>query len=541
VYENGVKMVTTVRIDVRQVVGEVSPLIYGQFLEQIGRAVYGGVYEPGNPLSDKDGYRMDVLEKIRELDAPVLRWPGGNFSSAYHWQDGVGPAAGRPRRVELAWETEESNQFGTHEFMALCRRLGTEAYLGLNLGWGGPEEAVNWLEYCNGKRETSYAQMRRKNGAAEPFGVKYWGLGNEIYGTWQHGHCEPAEYAHKAAETAKMMKKLDREVQFIFCGANHAEWDYQVLNYLYRKGYAGLVDYLSLHRYDGSETYYGMMYKPLEFEADIRGLKGVIAMIDKQYRPARLPMISVDEWNVWYRTSGDRRTAEKSFRQGEDLLEEFYNLRDALYFGCVLNLFIRHADRVKMANVAQTVNVIAPIIATPKGSYYQPTFFPLKYYRAMHQAVALDVNVESETMAMTRELERAEHERYVSEMPDFWGGQAPAWPGEWFKKPLPLVDVAATRSVDGRTVTISLVNRHREEGQAVEIDLFDFVPRSGKQVTITGPEAMGYMIRASGPGVSDIDYNPEACTATEKVMEKAGGKFVVEVPGRALVLVCLKA
>jgi alpha-N-arabinofuranosidase len=542
-------MGSRVRIDVRQVVSEVSPLIFGQFIEHIGRAIYGGVYEPGSPLSDAEGYRMDVIEKIRELNAPVLRWPGGNFSSAYHWQDGVGPKEGRPRRIELAWESEESNHFGTHEFMGLCRRLGTEAYFGLNLGWGGPEEAVNWLEYCNGTRATSFAEQRRRNGAEKPFDVKYWGLGNEIYGTWQHGHCEPTEYAHKAAETAKMMKKLDGRAQFVFCGGNHVEWDYQVLNYLYRKGYAGLVDYLSLHRYDADMTYYGMMYRPMEFEEDIKGLKGVIAMIEKQFRPGRLPMIAVDEWNVWYRKTGDRATASKHFRKGEDLLEEFYNVRDALYFGSVLNMFIRHADRVKMANVAQTVNVIAPIIATPKGSYYQPTFFPLKYYRSMHQALALDVNVESETMALTRELERAEQERYAGECPDHWRTDPAVWPTRsycaWpegcFKQPLALVDAAATRSVDGRTVTISLVNRHREDAAAVEVDLFDFVLREGRQVTITGPDAMGYMVKAAGPGVSDVEYDPEACTAVEKQMGKVAGKFTVEVPGHAVVLMTLKA
>jgi len=506
-------MATKVRIDVEQMVGEVSPLIFGQFIEHIGRAIYGGVYEPGNPLSDAEGYRMDVIEKIRELNTPILRWPGGNFSSAYHWEDGVGPKEARPVRTELAWETVESNQFGTHEFIGLCRRLGTEPYFGLNLGWGGPEEAVNWLEYCNGARATSFAQQRRRNGADKPFDVKYWGLGNEIYGTWQHGHCEPAEYAPKAAETAKMMRKLDGRVQFIFCGANNAEWDYQVLNYLFRKGYAGLVDYVSLHRYDAGETYYGVMYRPVEFEEDIKGLKGVITMIDKQYRPSRLPMIAVDEWNVWYRKTGDRATASKFFRKGEDLLEEFYNLRDALYFGCVLNMFIRHADCVKMANVAQTVNV------------------------------------EAETMTMTRELERQEQAKDASERPEHWRTDPAVWPTPsccvWpegcFKKPLALVDAAATRSADGRTVTVSLVNRDRDSARVVDVDLFDFAPRDGRQVTITGPDAMGYMLKASGPDVSDVEYHPEACVVKESEMAKVSGKFAVEVPAHAIVILMLEA
>jgi alpha-N-arabinofuranosidase len=515
-------------------------MIFGQFLEHIGRAIYGGVYEPGNPLSDKDGFRLDVLEKIQELATPILRWPGGNFVSAYHWMDGIGPRANRPKRMELAWETVETNQFGTHDFIELCRRLGTEPYLSVNLGWGTPEESVNWLEYCNAKTDTAYANLRRTNGANEPFGVKYWGLGNEIYGTWQHGHCEPQEYAHKAAETAKMMRKMDASTRFIFCGANNTDWDYQVLDYLFRKGYDSLVDYLSLHRYDSGAGYYDVLIKTLDFENDVRGLEGILAMLEKKYSLRKHAMISIDEWNIWYRKTGDRTTASKYFRQGEDLLEEFYNLRDALYFGCSLNMFIRHADRVKMANVAQTVNVIAPIIATPKGSYYQPTFFPLKYYRRMHQALVLDVNVETDNLTMTRELEESERTNFFAkEMPPHWEGYA--WPKSWYGRELPLVDAAATRSEDGRTVTISLVNRHKDDAQPVEIDLFDFKPRTGCQVTITGPDPMGYMLSPSGPGVSDIDYHPEACTAKETSLNPSSGKWTIEVPPHAIVLVTVKA
>jgi alpha-N-arabinofuranosidase len=234
--------------------------------------------------------------------------------------------------------------------------------------------------------------------------------------------------------------------------------------------------------------------------------------------------------------------AERFFRKGEDLLEEFYNLRDALYFGCVLNMFIRHADRVKMANVAQTVNVIAPIIATPKGSYYQPTFFPLKYYRMMHQAVSVGVEVESETMMLTEELEKAEHERYRGECPEHWkvdprvwpNESSCAWPGSWRGKELALVDAAATRSEDGKTVTVSVVNRDRDSVREVEVDLGGFKIKGGRKVEITGPDAMGYMLKAVGAGVSDVEYHPEACVVRESEIGRGEGKMRIAVPAHGM-------
>jgi len=215
----------------------------------------------------------------------------------------------------------------------------------------------------------------------------------------------------------------------------------------------------------------------------------------------------------------------------------------------VLNVFIRHANRVGMANVAQTVNVIAPIIATPKGSYCQPTFFPLKYYRQMHQDLAMDVNVETEMLGLTPELERAEHERYRGECPPHWStdpnvwpaASVSPWPRHWVDRPLPLIDASATRSEDGRTVTVSVVNRHREQPQAVELDLFDFQPRSGRRVVISGPDPMGYSLEAIGSDLADVAYHPEACAATESVMERVPSRFTLEVPAHSIALVTLTA
>ena len=244
-------------IDLNREIGKVHPHIYGQFIEHMGRAIYGGVYEPGSKLADEQGFRLDVLEKIKELNVPILRWPGGNFASGYHWVDGIGPKENRPKRRELAWDTVESNQFGTHEFMGLIHRIGADAYICVNLGLGTLEEASNWVEYCNSTTDTYWANLRRKNGRDKPFKVKYWGLGNEIYGKWQLGHKNAEDYAKVSFEAAKMMKGVDPDIKVIACGANNPDWDRIVLESLW-----SYVDYISLHRYDGDDSYYGLLAAP---------------------------------------------------------------------------------------------------------------------------------------------------------------------------------------------------------------------------------------------------------------------------------------
>ena len=262
-------------IDLHRETGKVHPHIYGQFIEHMGRAIYGGVYEPGSELSDEEGFRLDVLEKIKELDVPILRWPGGNFVSGYHWTDGLGPKENRPKKRELAWDTVESNRFGTHEFMELIRRIEADACICVNLGLGAPEEAAAWVEYCNSTTDTYWANLRRKNGRDKPFKVKYWGLGNEIYGKWQLGHKNAEDYAKVAFEAAKMMKCVDPEIKLIACGANNPDWDRVVLESLWSYGiyHRDTLDYISLHRYDGDDSYYGLLAAPRAMERDLQELE----------------------------------------------------------------------------------------------------------------------------------------------------------------------------------------------------------------------------------------------------------------------------
>jgi alpha-N-arabinofuranosidase len=244
-------------VDLERRLGPAQPLVFGQFIEHLGRCVYGGVFEPDSPLADKDGYRADVLDAIRRLRTPLLRWPGGNFASGYHWLDGVGPKGERPTRFDHAWRKREPNTFGTHEFIQYCRLLEAEPYLCVNMGSGTLEEAASWVEYCNRPEGTYYADLRRRNGAAEPFNVRYWGLGNEVFGFWQIGQMSAEEYALRAREFAKMMQLTDAGIRLIACGAHQPTWDWEVI-----KTAGRYIDYISVHSYfrpDGADPYYSLL------------------------------------------------------------------------------------------------------------------------------------------------------------------------------------------------------------------------------------------------------------------------------------------
>jgi len=236
-----------VKIDLDRKLGQIDRKIYGMFIEHLGRCIYGGIYDPSSPLSDANGIRRDVLEAARGLQPSILRWPGGNFASGYHWEDGVGPKKQRPIRAELAWHTIETNQFGTNEFIEYCRALQTEPYICANLGSGTMDEAAAWVMYCNRDDGTSYARLRAEHGFEKPHRVIYWGLGNEMYGDWQIGHKTAPDYAKFARQCAQMMRAADPEIKLVLCGGQNPDWDRQVLDEC-----ADLVDYISYHFYWGA-------------------------------------------------------------------------------------------------------------------------------------------------------------------------------------------------------------------------------------------------------------------------------------------------
>ncbi len=419
-----------IRIDPRAVIGRIDPNIYGMFIEHLGRCIYGGVFEEGSRLSDAEGYRLDVLKACQRLAPPILRWPGGNFVSGYHWEDGIGPRDERPRKFDLAWFAEESNRFGTDEFLGLCRRLNAQPYICANSGSGAIDEAAAWVEYCNGWTNTHYANLRRRGGNTVPFKVPYWGLGNEVYGAWQIGHLSAEDYAKQALEMAKVMRWTDPDIRLVSCGLGREEWDLPVLERL--KGHA---EYFSVHCYVGSEDYYHNVSAVTAMEDILerteRSICAVYGVADAALAPIR---IAVDEWNVWYRERDNQRlTAAK--------IEEAYDLSDALTVATFIHLFQRRCRTVTMANLAQMVNVIAPILTSPDGVLLQSIYHPLVLLRHHSGTLALRVEAECDAIPADRTGSRA----------------------------APYLDVAASLSEDGRTLYLSVVNRH--ESDAIEAPL----------------------------------------------------------------------
>jgi len=369
--------VTRIAIDPARPIGQVDRKVFGGFVEHLGRCIYGGLYDEGSVLSDDRGFRKDVLGLLRELRMGVLRWPGGNFVSNYHWADGIGPKDSRPRRPELAWGGEESNRFGTDEYLAYCAELGTEPYICLNMGTGTLEEALAWVEYCNRAGQTYWAGRRRANGRAEPWRVRYWGLGNEMYGDWQVGAFSAEEYVREATRWARAIKMLDPDVKLISCGMNGwNEWDQVVID-----GMAALVDYHSIHIYTGSDDYWTNVLQPHQAERAIACTKALLQRAAYRRRLAAPPRIAYDEWNVWYRnmTGG---------------LDERYTFTDALAVGTYLNIFVRNCDWVRMANLAQMVNAIAPIVTTPDSAVVQPIWYPVLLHAQAALDIAVDVHVD---------------------------------------------------------------------------------------------------------------------------------------------------
>ena len=417
-----------IKIDIERKTGEIDKMIYGNFVEHLGRCIYGGLYEPGSPLSDENGFRKDVLSATRQLNVPIVRWPGGNFVSGYHWEDGIGPKAQRPVRIDLAWGAKEKNTFGTDEFIDWCKAAGTQPYLCVNLGTGTLDEIRNWVEYCNVEKGTYYSDLRIKYGHTEPYKVIYWGLGNEMDGPWQMGHKNAEDYGKFSLEAAKLMKWIDKDIKLIASGSSNygsdwIGWNRTVLDYL--KDY---VDYISLHYYTGNRNnnYYEYMASTMFAEKAIKITGGLIQeelLKTKRHDPI---YIAFDEYNVWYRA------------KGEEGNEEIYNLEDALVVASYLNIFVRNADVVKMANMAQLVNVIAPIFTSPQGSWYQTIFYPLEIF--------------------------ANH-CYGSSVPAFVDCPGYDLNGQL----IPYLDVSSAYNKDKKELILNIVNRNKENPVTADI------------------------------------------------------------------------
>lgn len=489
-----------ITIDLDRKLGNVDPRIYSAFAEQLGRCVYGGIYDEGSPLSDEHGYRKDVLEKVRSLKPPLLRWPGGNFVSGYHWTDGVGPVEQRPRRMELAWHNEESNRFGTDEFIQYCRLIGAEPYLCANMGTGTLDEAQAWVEYCNGTGNTYWANLRRKNGHEEPYGVKYWGLGNELYGNWQIGALNAEDYTKRAIEFAKVMKWTDPTIQLVSCGKNGwNDWDRVVL-----EGLARYIDFHSIHIYTGSSDYYSNVLAPHQAERAIDICQALIEQVRYTQRIEHPISIAYDEWNVWFRTQNDIHPG----------LEEIYTLADALAVATYLNGFIRHCRSVGIANYAQLVNVIAPIFTSKQGMFLQTIYYPLYLYREYMLEVALDVYADSEPLPFNAKTESS------------------IWPHRVADRgPFQALDVTATCDAAGRDLVLACVNRNKEQPIATTIQLVN----TAVQADINASEV-------NAPDVNAVNSfeQPGAVDIQEYTLDNGGQSFTYTFPAHSLTVLRLR-
>ncbi|MCC6176961.1 MAG: alpha-N-arabinofuranosidase [Chloroflexi bacterium] len=499
----------TIKVDLDRQIGQVDRRIFGGFIEHLGRCIYGGIFEEGSRLSDERGFRRDVLDALRPLQMPLLRWPGGNFVSGYHWVDGVGPRDERPRKSELAWLGEESNRFGTDEFIEYCRVLGTEPYLCVNMGTGTIDEAQAWVEYCNGTGNTYWANLRRKNGHPEPYNVKYWGLGNEMYGAWQLGALPAPDYVRKAREFAKVMKLTDPSIVLISCGKDGwSDWDDAVI-----AGLAPIVDFHSIHIYTGSPDYYGNVFAPHQAERAIRVCTAQIERTRYLHNVTHPIGIAYDEWNVWYRT----RTPE--LRKAG--IEEQYDLSDALAFATYLNIFVRYCREVPIANLAQMVNVIAPVFTNPDGLFLQTIYHPLRLYAEHTQDVSLDAWVDCETYALSPGQDAASPLTHrVADL-----------------GPFKLLDVSASRDASGQTVTVAVVNRDRERPISTTIEL------SGSGAIGQGGARQGvaYVVNGADPTMTNSFDRPNAVDVHEQRVDVNGVSVEFTFPAHSVTVLRLGA
>lgn len=468
-------MSSKIVIDRERVIGQIDPKVFGGFLEHMGRAIYEGIYDPQSAQADETGLRLDVLAALGELQPPIIRYPGGNFLSGYHWLDGVGPKAQRPRRRELAWHSIETNQFGTNEFIEFCRRLNTQPMLGVNMGTGTIEEAAALVEYCNAPQGTYYADLRARHGYAQPHQVEYWCLGNEMDGPWQIGHLNAEDYARKALEAAKMMHWQDPSIRLIACGSSgtgmptYPEWDRVVMEHCWEQ-----VDYLSLHYYAGNRDNDTASYLALarQFEEHIDTLAGTLRYVKAKLRSKHDVYLSWDEWNVWYKD----QTMHGLWTEAPHLIEEIYNLEDALVVAQWLNVFLRRSDVLKIACLAQLVNIIAPILTRKDSLLRQSIFYPFKLFSQNAAGTALDVLVHAPVYETAR-----------------YG-------------PVPVLDVSASYDESSDKHAVFIVNRSQQAAETVEVHWQGWTP---------GTSARIYQLSGDDPKAHNTFDNPDLVSARD--------------------------
>ncbi|MEI6034371.1 MAG: alpha-N-arabinofuranosidase [Verrucomicrobiae bacterium] len=442
-------------IDPRHALHAVDSRLFGSFVEHMGRSIYTGIFEPGHPTAAADGFRQDVAALIRELSPTLLRYPGGNFVSTYNWEDGVGPVESRPVRLDPAWRTTEPNTVGTNEFLTWCREVGSEPMLAFNLGTRGVAEALAYWEYCNHPGGTALSDRRISHGYREPHNVRLWCLGNEMDGPWQMGHKTAEEYGRLACETARALKQCDPSLELVVAGScssglpTYPEWDRVVLEHTYE-----FVDHISLHLYVNDNELPDLpayLAVGLRMEAMIRTIAATCDYVKALKRGKKDIHLAFDEWNVWH-WKNLNPPGFQPWCQAPAQVEQTYTMAEAVIFGSLIISLIRNADRVRIANLAQLVNVIAPIMTAPGGpAWRQAIFFPFLHASKWGRGEVVFSRLES-----------------------------PTYPTKEFGE-VPYLDAVAVRDLVSGVVTVFAISRHLTESFPLGLDV-------DEHITLTDPD-----------------------------------------------------
>ncbi|MGA9462827.1 MAG: alpha-N-arabinofuranosidase [Terracidiphilus sp.] len=504
---------TRVVIDSGRPISAIDPHVFGSFLEHLGRAIYEGIYEPDSKFADANGFRTDVMKEVRELGVPIVRYPGGNFVSGYHWLNGVGPKKDRPTVLDRAWNTQETNQFGTNEFVTWARAVGTEPLFGLNFGTGSAEDAAALVEYCNWPKGTKWSDLRRAHGYEAPHNVKYWCVGNEMDGPWQIGHMPAREYGIKATDAARQMRAIDPTIKLVACGSSgpfmptYIDWDRTVLEECY-----DVVDGISLHRYWGNTDETGgdsakYLAMNLAMDRQIEEIAAVCDTVRARNRSNKQLFLSFDEWNVWYRArNGD--AVDGHGKAAPHLLEEPYNLEDALLVGGLANSLMRHSDRVKLACLAQLVNVIAPIMTNEDGILRQTIYYPYAWALQHAKGNALSIAPQGPTYPVPT----------LGRPVESIGVPAPGF-GD-----VPYLDLSVTHDAEKKTATLFVLNRDLEKARDLEIVWHDLTPTAVTAFqTLTGRDLKALNTFA----------DPKRVVPQELEKPKTGSTMTVQLPARS--------
>lgn len=451
----------TVSVHLKASKVQYSPHLFGQFIEHFHRQIHGGIFEPGSPFSDEQGFRKDVLEALRELKVPIVRWPGGCFVSAYHWKYGVGKE--RTPVFDKAWRVEDPNTFGTDEFVTWCRKLNAEPYICTNAGTGSPEEMSDWVEYCNLKDQGPFAKMRQANGYPEPHRVQYWSIGNENYGDWELGAKTVEEWGHFVCESAKLMLRADPTIKLLAAANADRNWTVPLLQQAGR-----YLQYISIHGYwdplwqeNNPSDYLTCMMRTVEPEQSI--LQAIAILQETGFEQMK---IAFDEWNLrgWHHPGHHPPTDNPALIAARDKndLNETYTMADACFSACFLNSCLRHAGRVAMANMAPVVNARGPLFVHPGGIVKRTTFHVMKLYANLLESYVAPCRIECVSLS---------HE----------GREVPA------------LDAIATCDESGKTFALALTNRHPDEAVECRFTLDERVlARSVQATTLSGDSPDAY-------------------------------------------------